>query len=102
MNTKEWRALIRFLKKRFPLRVPVGVVRRPYKKLSGWTVLAVDRFVIRVSTEQDVQAQIDTLLHEWAHAKAIDEAYAHKGRWGEIHGEIYDAWAEDYDETHPD
>lgn len=101
MTNKRWRALIRFLRARSPTRFPVRVVRRPYRRLCGWTTLESDYFLIHVSTEQDSQAQVDTLLHEWAHAKAIDEAYAHRGRWGEIHGEIYDAWVEDFNETHP-
>jgi len=58
--------------------------------------LASGDFRIYVDSLGDPQSQVDTLLHEWAHVLAIEEAYEHRGRWSAFHGEIYDAWARDF------
>lgn len=92
MNIKEWRALIRKLRKRFPVGCPVKVIRRAVKCDCGLTVFDGRRFRVRINALLDIQGQVDTLLHEWAHLLAIEEAYEHYGRWAEMHGKIYDAW----------
>lgn len=93
---KDWVALIRKLKRAFPLEGTVRVIRRPYKRDCGYTTFDGELFTIRVDSRMSYQTQVDTLLHEWAHARAIQEAYCHRGRWGEIHGEIYQSWCEDF------
>jgi hypothetical protein len=96
MNTTKWRALILFLRTKWPISCPVVVRRYPSKKVCGRTVFDGGRFRICVSTLQDGGGQKDTLLHEWAHAYAIDQAYHHDARWGAIYSDIYSTWEKDF------
>ena len=93
MDTQAWRALIRQLRKNFPVTVPVKVVRRRTTTGSiGLTTFDGREYRIRVKSNQESDSQIDTLLHEWAHVCAIEEAYNHQGRWAGLYGDIYQAW----------
>ena len=96
MKTKEWRALIRHLREHFPVEQPVTVTRRKnLKGCHGLTTFDGTRFHIRVQSSQERSGQIDTILHEWAHVCAIEEAYTHKSRWSTLFGEIYESWTKD-------
>lgn len=99
MKTNEWRTLIRKLRKHFPVQGVVTVRRRPVRSDCGSTTFDGRTYHIRVNFNQSEQGQIDTLLHEWAHVCAIDEAYEHRGRWATLHGEIYDAWSREFEEV---
>lgn len=96
MTTREWRSLIHELRTHFPVQGTVTVVRRPVKCDCGLTTFDGSNYRIRVNSNQEDQGQIDTLLHEWAHTLAIDEAFEHRGRWAELHGIIYDAWCKGF------
>lgn len=99
MTTTEWRALIRQLRKRFPIDGVVVVIRRKMKCNCGLAVFkGFDgyRYRICVDSDQTLQGQVDTLLHEWAHVCAIEEAHGHRGCWGRWHGDIYDSWTKDF------
>lgn len=99
MKTCCWRTLIRNLRKHFPVQGKVTVVRRPVKSDCGLTTFNGNDYRVRINSNQEDQGQIDTLLHEWAHVRAIEEAYGHRGRWATLHGEIYDAWTRDFEPT---
>ena len=99
MKTCEWRALIRKLRERFPVQGTVTVLRRPVKCDCGLTTFNGNDYRVRINSDQSDQGQIDTLLHEWAHVCAIEEAYGHVGRWATLHGEIYDAWTRNFEPT---
>ncbi len=99
MTVREFRLLLRKLRTNFPIECPIVVVRRPGKCNLGLTTFNGRQFRIRISSNQPHQVQFDTLLHEWAHALAIAESYAHGERWGILLANIYDAWARDFNET---
>jgi len=101
MKTSKWRALIRRLRKHFPVEAAVSVCRRPVKCDCGLTTFDGRTYRIRINSDLSEQAQIDALLHEWAHVAAIDEAYRHRGRWATVHGEIYDAFCRNFAPSEP-
>lgn len=103
-DAKEWRRLIRFMRKRHPIAQPVRVVRIRVVRDGDYALTTFNgrSYRLRIKSNQEYGGQVDSLLHEWAHIRAIEEAYAHKGRWSEIFGEIYDTWESEYknhDET---
>ena len=87
-----WKELLKLLRKNFPIERSVSVHRLKILKNNGVTTFKDNSFIIYINSEQSSEGQIDSLLHEWAHVRAIDEACQHKGRWGELHGEIYEIW----------
>lgn len=101
MNTQEWRSLIRQLRTHFPVETKVDVRRTRIRNDCGRTIFNGETYRIVVDSRQEKQGQIDTLLHEWAHVCAIEEAYRHKGRWGVIHGAIFEAWANNFEKPEP-
>ena len=97
METRKFRALIRQLRKYFPVTQRVKVVRRRITKGDiGLTTFNGSEYRIRIKSNQDADGQLDTLLHEWGHVCAIEEAYEHRGRWATLFGEIYDAWTRNF------
>lgn len=96
MKTNDWRALVRKLRKRFPVGSPVVVCRSPAKKNCGMTRFDGRTFRVRIASNQSIQGQVDTLLHEWVHVMAIDQAYRHDGQWGALFASIYDSWTKDF------
>jgi hypothetical protein len=89
---KDWRKLLRFLRTKFPISVPVIVKRIKMIKNDGITNFNGSQFHIYIASNNDYNVQAHSLIHEYSHAKVIDEAYQHKGKWGEVHAEIYEAW----------
>ena len=87
-----WRDILKLLRKNFPISRPVNVRRVKLTKNNGVTYFDSRSFHVYINSNQSKDSQIDSLIHEWAHVRAIDEAFQHKGRWGELHGEIYDIW----------
>jgi hypothetical protein len=99
MDTGQWRALIRTLRNHFPVEGHVAVRRYPMKKNCGLTTFDGNDYHVRVNSDQPDAGQIDTLLHEWAHVRAIEQAYRHEGPWGVLYAEIYEAWAHGFEPT---
>ncbi len=81
------------LKKRLPLSTPRKVVirRAALKKLCGSTVLSDDERTITITIRKNMpkQQQLDTLIHEWAHALWMDKQDWHDSKWGEFHAAAY-------------
>ena len=100
MNTRELRALVRKLRKRFPVPGKITVRRYPAKRNSGVTTYDGRVFRIYIDSSGDKSSQVETLLHEWAHIRAIDEAYRHGRAWGRHYAEIHESWTHNLDETH--
>jgi hypothetical protein len=96
MNNSEWRALIRKLRKKFPVSGSVSVIRYPAKKVCGTTTFNGRDYRIRINSDQPRTGLIDTLLHEWAHVCSIEQAYRHEGPWGSLYASIYDSWTKDF------
>lgn len=87
-----WRALLRMLRQNFPIERPIVVKRIKKKKDNGTLSFYNNKFYIYIDTTQSAEGQIDSILHEWAHARAIEEACEHAGTWGEHYGHIYQTW----------
>ena len=102
MKTSEWRALIRKLRKHFPVQGTVTVVRYPVNCDCGLTTFDGSNYRIRVNSKQPDAGLVDTLLHEWAHVRAIQQAYRHEGPWGVLYAEIYDAWTRNFERPEPE
>jgi hypothetical protein len=92
MDTNEFRKILAWLRKTFPIDAPVTVKRVPAKHNHGVTSFNGRRFFIRIDSIQEESGQLDTLLHEWAHAVAMNDAYTHGERWGQIYSRIYTAY----------
>jgi hypothetical protein len=96
MRSKEWRKLLKWIRRQYPIVGTVHVSRRPVKNDAGNTGIRVKRsawtFWIHIDSKQEWAGQVDTLLHEWSHIRAIQEACDHLGRWATTYGEIYTEW----------
>ena len=92
-DATDWAALLAHLRRTFPLRRPLTVRRIPLKKNAGTTSLSDgDRLTICINTRKTWEVQIDTLLHEYAHAMELDRWGDHSDRWGKYHAGLYRAW----------
>ena len=97
MDTKEWRALIRKLRKTFPVSGGrIIVYRQPLEHSFGVTAHTGNTYRIRIDSQQCRQVQLDALLHEWAHVIAIERAFWHTPEWGKVYASIFSAWAHDF------
>jgi len=68
----------------------VAVIRRPCKKFEGSTRLnSIGDYTIYVNSDLEWSGQVDTLIHEWAHVLAIEEAFEHGDSWGLKFAEVY-------------
>lgn len=98
---KSYQKVLRLLRKKCPPAFPVYVRRvKMSDTKDGYCSKANDKFQIRISKSLSEAAAIDTLLHEWAHARAwnhihdsIDneqfEKMAHDASWGVAYSEVY-------------
>jgi hypothetical protein len=59
------------------------------KKLCGQVTFDGTDYMITISSRLDSQAQIETLMHEWAHVLAIEEAYEHGESWSSMYSHVY-------------
>ncbi len=95
MKTRDFRKLIRALRKNFPVSGSVKVKRLPLKNnLLGFTGFSGKYFKIHIDSKQCAELQYDTLLHEWAHVCAMDRAHSHDATWGVIYADIYNTVVE--------
>lgn len=93
LKSKRWKQYLRELRRRFPISMPVRVIRRRVGKNApdvAWTVFDGHTYRIVIDAKCNWREQVDALWHEWAHAFCIDESYKHGRRWGSVHGEIYE------------
>lgn len=89
---KRWKILVKLLKKHYPISLPLSIRRRKFNGDCGYTSFNGAKIIIEINANHGYVTQEETLLHEYAHAMVIDEAYCHKGRWGVFYGEIFDSW----------
>lgn len=99
ISVETWARLVRHLRARHPLKHHRLVVNRSqvpeacgitYPPTAGGTI------TIRVEGRQTMREQIDTLLHEWAHAVCFDRGRdeTHSDAWGKELAAIYRTWEE--------
>lgn len=93
MTVKRWRALIRKMRERFPAEATIHVRRRPLKDDDGYVTFRLGvAYCITINSQINWNAQIDTLIHEWAHVLAVELACNHGAQWGITYAEIYRAY----------
>ena len=109
-NYQKFRLLLKLLRKDFPTKYPVKV-RRVSKKVMGddapfgicWLVNEYKErdkryFQILISNKYDIGIQLDTLIHEWAHAKTwfdVKDNKFHSKPWTDMYGRLYRKYIED-------
>ncbi len=95
MKTRDFRKVIRALRKNFPVSGSVEVRRLPMQDNPlGRAGFSGKYFKIYINSDQCSEVQYDTILHEWAHVCAIDRAHSHNATWGTIYADIYDTMIE--------
>jgi len=65
-------------------------------KLHGYTTFDGERLVIRIAASSSYSTAVDTLVHEWGHARVICAGYEHGDEWGKQQAAAYRA-AESFD-----
>ena len=98
-DTQKWRALIRNLRKHFPVEEEVTVRRRRLGGKNtplGLTTFNGRSYWVRINSNQDWAGQVDALLHEWSHVRCVEAAYQHGPTWSTSYGEIYSLWCKDF------
>jgi hypothetical protein len=95
MTTTKWRSLLKYLRTAFPVGCQVEV-RRCNRKECAVTIFDGRTYRIRINASQDTRGQQDSILHEWAHVCAIEQAYRHEGPWGQIFASIYESWSKEF------
>lgn len=107
MEYRAYRQLVSILKKKCPPAFPVSVRRVKLTNLDGDCTLGKKQFFIRINRELNESSAIDTLLHEWAHARAWNYFYdsldwaefekrIHDASWGVAYSEVYRIYEEFY------
>ena len=96
-----WQRLVRHLRAKHPLKHHRLVVKRcklsedcglTYPPSPGGTISIV------VCGTKTMTEQVDTLIHEWAHALLFDVGWKitrgdpHIGQWGRKHAAVYRTW----------
>lgn len=96
-----WRSLIRWLKRKCPLSLPVKVSIVSKLTIGGervdgvaWQTYDGARYWIRVRAELNDSEMYATLYHEWAHLMQYDRMNWHDDLWAKCHGETYRAYEE--------
>jgi hypothetical protein len=111
MDYQAYRHLVSILKKKCPLAFPVNVRRVKLKELYGDCSLDKKKFYIRINRDISEASAIDTLLHEWAHARAWNhlhdsldleefEERSHDASWGVAYSEVYRIYEQCYIRGH--
>jgi hypothetical protein len=86
----EWHAVVARLRKAFPTKRRL-IIRRVYMQAFGCTNLTDDEqtITITIRATDSIETQIDTLVHEYAHALEYDKWGNHSDRWGKLHAAVY-------------
>ena len=99
--------MVKILRKECPAAFPVDV-RRVKMCEDGYCSKVGNKFVIRINRELPEGSAIDTLMHEWAHARAWNHLHdslnerdfikaVHDAAWGVAYSEVYRIFEEKYD-----
>lgn len=101
-NKSTFIGIVNYLKKTFPASLPIKVrrCRMPMcdkdhdVRLFGDCSKDDENFLIRINKDDEYSIQVDTLMHEWAHAVAEwdyenDEEDSHSDKWGSVYAQIY-------------
>ena len=106
MDYRAYKHLVSVLKKKCPVAFPVSV-RRIKMTNDGGCSLSKKKFYIFINKDISESSAIDTLLHEWAHARAWNhyhdslewsefEKHCHDASWGVAYAEVYRIYEQYY------
>jgi len=103
MTTTDWRKLLCWLRAAFPVTAKVVVSRRKIKNNCARTNCELNgrrnMFRVYIDSKQDKSGQIDAILHEWAHIRAIEAAgFGHGESWSRNYGDVYSLWESEYNQ----
>jgi len=77
-----------------PINRFVRLRRTPMKCFGSCSLSVSEKTItITISTNYPTSTQIDTLIHEYAHALEFDQTGNHSPVWGKFHAQSYTAWA---------
>lgn len=107
MDYRAYKTLVSILKQKCPAAFPVSVRRVKLSGLDGDCSLGKKKFFIRINRDISESSAIDTLLHEWAHARAWNhlhdsldwiefEKISHDASWGVAYSEVYRVYEQCY------
>jgi len=97
-SSKEFNDAVHTLRVLVPLAHPVKIIRCALKDCWGTCEKKSnpDRFIIRIDKAITDDEAIETLAHEWAHARAwLDNVDDHSPYFGVAYSECYQALYED-------
>ena len=98
---KSYQKVLRLLRKKCPPAFPVYVRRvKMGDTKDGYCSKVNDKFQIRINKSLSEATTIDTLLHEWSHARCWNHLHdsmsqeefidqAHNAAWGIAYSEVY-------------
>ena len=100
MQFHAYKKLVSVLKKKCPAAFPVSVRRIKTNDFDGYCYLSRKKFFICINKNISESSAIETLLHEWAHARAWNhlhdsldwdefEKRSHDASWGVAYSEVY-------------
>lgn len=95
-----YRRVVKLLKKELPPALVVKVRRVKLKGFDGLCIRERKSFLILINRELDESMAIETLLHEWAHARSWTllhdqlendafQDFCHNAMWGVAYSEVY-------------
>ncbi len=99
-SKQKWLATLRWLRRNFPVELPVRVRSIKTKKNCGFVdYLGVKKgFLIRIGANQSLELRLDTIVHEWAHVRSWFGAEAeiedHGAEWGIAYAFLYRTFLE--------
>ena len=107
MGYEVYRKIVSMLREKLPPAYPVTVRRVKMKGLDGDCMLENKKFYMRINNQMSEGSAIDTLLHEWAHARAWNhlhdslndkefELRSHDASWGVAYSEVYRTYEQFY------
>lgn len=90
---QDFKSVVRFLNQRFPLSIPVRVIRIKMSD-GGYTTKTKKGFLIAINKHISKDAQILILLHEFSHCIVFDVPLLgdHDAQWGVAYSHVYKAF----------
>lgn len=88
------RKRVKRLKEHISLTIPVSVrfaavSQKPYKTCAITTFDGAT-IHIRIHPQQSYASAVDALLHEWAHARVLCQAFEHGEAWGKEYAKAFE------------
>lgn len=107
MSYEAYKQVVDILKQRCKLAFPVSIRRTSLKNLDGDCCLKDKKFYIRIDSNLSEASAIDTILHEFAHARAWNHLHdslnphefqdqVHDASWGVAYSEVYQIYEKNF------